>query len=303
MNGIPPPAAVVVFLAALGAGGAMGFVSGRRAEPAPAVEEETAVPESSQGASGRRPAEDAAASGEVAALNREIEELKRRAEELRKRIPQRRSREQKLAFARDLLDLVNLAAVSGDPALRDRYRFQIPDLEPDMAVVFAEALRSGQARDVEVVTWMLLECGGPEASSWVLGLLDRDPLDPALRPVEQACDRGVSPFGFARFSVDGALLEKVCALAGSPSDMQFYAIGLLAFSDTPEARGLLRQVAESDPSENLRMLALNSLSRIATEETRTWFEAWAAGLPEAVREENESRLRRARRNIERRLAR
>jgi hypothetical protein len=253
--------------------------------PAPvyAPKPESSPEESSSQAPGEAPSPDPAkppdASAKLAAAEKEIARLTARVAELETQAPKGKTREDRVAQAKEIMELLRKG--KDNPDSFKRLLQLITDLDPAMGPYFLERILDPEEKaDKEALYDLALASGGPEVAEWYVKMLD----DPALtadtrRRLLRIVGGGSKEiFSIRNLPVTGRLGEMAFQFANSSVTQEKQAAaGLLGAVDTPESRAALGRLA-ADSEWSVREVAIRSLGLAGDRDTLAWLDSMQSSL-------------------------
>jgi hypothetical protein len=245
---------------------------------APAKTGAEGVPAAGGGAdssSGDKPAP-ATSGSNPAADQTEIAKLRLRVAELEKLVPKEKTKEDKIAIAKEMIECIRKGKTN--PEAFRRLLQLISELDPAMGPYFLERVADEtETADRNTLIDLALSAGGPEVADWVLAkLADAGTSDDTRRRLLRTLGGGTREiFNIRNFPVQGALADTAFQYASSTATPERQAAaGLLGGVDTVESRTVLRRLASSDTEPGVIEQAIRSLGIVGDKETLTWLESW-----------------------------
>ncbi len=298
-RGFPPvaTAAVAAFALAAGAiGGAM-FERGRApaakepavASPAPAAEAPAPAP------AGGTPVPPTAASASpeaVAALTdarAEIAKLEQRVAELEKLVPKAKTKEDRIAMAKEMVECVRKG--KKDPEAFRRLLALISELCPEMGPYFLERMGDPEEKaDRSLLFDLAMAAGGPEVADLVLKHLTGSDDDQRTRVLRVLGGGSRELFTVRNLPVSGPLANLALQYASTGNNAERQAAaGLLGGVEGAESRTALYRLANSDTETSVKEQAVRSLGYVGDKETLAWLDTYQPSL-EGLRDYEKQRV-------------
>jgi hypothetical protein len=229
-----------------------------------------------------------------------IRELEGRLLELERRAGGVRSKEEKLAAAKEILDMfVRLSQGSADSDELLKAMSRLNELDGDTASYFIEKYRTTPKEHSftpEMALLLMLASGGPDVEAFVLSKLK----DPATSSSERrellsglAGENGFYSASRLPVGPELAQLAQRLVVSGDSDDRQGGA-GLLGSVDSPASRSILQQLAMTDADGDVRVTAVRALGYTGDRTTLQLLETYA--LP--VQNANEGELKALKQAVE-----
>lgn len=284
-------AAVAVAVAALAAGAVGGAMFERSRKPAagPAADSRPeAAPDGKPGppAAGEAPqlewpamiSKDAPAAR--AELQAENAKLKARVAELEKQLPKEKTKEDKIAIAKEILECIRKG--KRDPEAFRKMLKLIGELDPAMGPFFLERLADpDEPGEKNPLYDLALASGGPEVAEWALANLTNPGTDDDVRQRILRVLGGGSKelFTIRNLPVTGKLADLGFTYATSSSaDERRAGAGLLGGVNSVESRTTLARLASADAEWNVKETAIRSLALVGDKDTLTWLDTFRPSL-------------------------
>lgn len=227
------------------------------------------------------PEEASALPSKLAAAEKELAALRERVAELEKLVPKPKSKEDKLALAKEMLECLRKG--KNNPESFRRLLQLISELDPAMGPYFLERLADpDETADKDPLYDLALASGGPEVADWLLAKLTDSgtPEDVRRRLLRVLGGGSKELFSIRSLPVQGRLADTAFqyASAGNSQERQAGA-GLLGGVDTTESRTVLYRLATTDADNTVREQAVRSLGTAGDRETLAWLDTFQATFP------------------------
>ena len=287
-RGISPLVAAVVALVALAAGATGGALFERSRRPATkdapaetpgatAARKSPATP-SADNPSASDPSGPAtgAPAASLAEAQKEVAQLKERVAELEKLVPHEKTKEDKLALAKEMMECLRKG--KQDPAAFRRLLQLIAELDPAMGPYFIERLEDpNETADKKPLYDLILASGGPEVADWLLAKLNDTATDENMRHRLLRVLGGSSKeiFNMRNLPVNAALADLAYRYASATEgDERRAAAGLLGGVPSVESRTVLCRLASTDPDNDVKEAAVRSLALAGDKDTLAWLDTY-----------------------------
>lgn len=299
-KGLPPVVTAAVAAVALAAGAVGGALFERGRAPAPrdaapaspqAAPEPAAPPAAGdpQPAAAPAPGTSAPAEPGLAASRAEVARLKQRVAELEALVPKEKSKEDRIAMAKEMVECVRKG--KKDPEAFRRLLALLNELCPDMGPYFLERFADPEEKaDRGMLFDLAMAAGGPEVAAEVLRLLSGQDDDQRGRVLRILGGGSREIFTIRNLPVTGALANlalQYSATGGTPERQA--AAGLLGGVDSLESRTALYRLASSDSEATVKEQAIRSLGYVGDRETLAWLDTYQPTL-EGLRDWEKQRL-------------
>ncbi|MCE9582136.1 MAG: HEAT repeat domain-containing protein [Planctomycetes bacterium] len=291
VSGIAVSAIAVVALALGALGGAMFMKSRRPADAVSAAEGAGAAAAAPGGKVGGASDPGAGFPGGVATrtdssatavteAHTEILRLQKRVAELENLLPKEKTKEDKIALAKEMVECLRKGKKNPDSFRRLLHL--ITELDPAMGPYFVGLLTDpNETIEKDPLYDIALSAGGPEVADWLLGRLTDPATDEGVRRRLLRILGGSSRelFSIRNLPVQGRLADTAFqyAVSGDGPERQAGA-GLLGGIDSVEARSALYRLAVSDTELNVKEAAIRSLAYTGDKDTLPWLDTYAASL-------------------------
>ncbi len=302
MDGAPGrtgiPAAAVAALAALAlAAGAIGgamFERGRQpavkepaaAAPAPPAEAPAATPSPAPTPAGTASHESVE---ELAEARAEVARLKERVAALESLVPKPKTREDRIATAKEMLECVRKG--KRDPEAFRRLLALISELCPEMGPFFLERLADPEEKaDRGMIFDLAMAAGGPEVAEMVLKHLTGTDEEARTKVLRVLGGGSRELFTVRNLPVSGPLANLALQYASTGNNAERQAAaGLLGGVEGAESRTALYRLANSDTESGVKEQAVRSLGYIGDKETLAWLDTYQPSL-QGLRDHEKQRI-------------
>ncbi|MEK7468953.1 MAG: hypothetical protein AAB074_16380 [Planctomycetota bacterium] len=292
-SGLSPLVTVVASIVALAAGGMGGamFERGRHSSEkvdSPELAGSPAASASQAGesspaagtSSGTGTANTGDASRKLADAQAEVARLTQRVAELEKLVPRARTREDKIALAKEMLDCMRKGKKDAE-AFRRMLQL-LSDLDPEMGPYFLERLADPEEKaDKDMVIEFVMASGGPEVAEWLHAQLASPETGEDMRRRLLRILGGGSKeiFSIRNLPVKGPLADLAFRYAsGENQNERQAAAGLFGGIETVESRTALYRMAGSDTDFKVKEQAVRSLAFVGDRESLTWLDTFQASI-------------------------
>ena len=288
-RGTPAWAVLSIAVSALALGATAGawFMKGRQA-PAPAPVAEGGSPAAGTPIASPDPRDPApppeeasALPSKLAAAEKELAALRERVAELEKLVPKPKSKEDKIALAKEMLECLRKG--KNNPESFRRLLQLISELDPAMGPYFLERLADpDETADKDPLYDLALAAGGPEVADWLLAKLTETgtPEDVRRRLLRVLGGGSKELFSIRSLPVQGRLADTAFQYTSTGNSQERQAgAGLLGGVDTTESRTVLYRLATTDSDNTVREQAVRSLGTAGDRETLAWLDTFQATFP------------------------
>ncbi|KAF0242545.1 MAG: hypothetical protein FD180_3847 [Planctomycetota bacterium] len=236
-----------------------------------------ADPGSSSSTSASTPGE---ASKRLADAQAEVARLTKRVAELEKLAPRERTKEDKIAIAKEMIECMRKG--KRDTESFRRMLALLSELDPAMGPYFLERLADPEEKaDKDMVIEFLMASGGPEVAEWLQAQLASSETDGNMRRRLLRILGGGSKeiFSIRNMPVTGPLANLAFQYAtGENQNERQAAAGLFGGIDSVESRTALYRMAGSDTDFGVKEQAVRSLALSGDRETLSWLDTFQASL-------------------------
>lgn len=298
-SGIPAAAVAAVAVLALAAGAIGGalFERGRHPaakEPAPAApgHDTVATPAPPVNVAPPVPQDRTPASPDTASLTEaraEIARLEQRVAELEKLVPKAKTKEDKIAMAKEMLECVRKG--KRDPEAFRRLLALISELCPEMGPYFLERLADAEEKaDRGMIFDLAMAAGGPEVAEVVLKHLTGTDDEQRTKVLRVLGGGSRELFTVRNLPVTGPLANLALQYASTGNNAERQAAaGLLGGVEGAESRTALYRLANSDTESGVKEQAVRSLGYVGDKETLAWLDTYQPSL-EGLRDYEKQRI-------------
>jgi len=218
------------------------------------------------------------ASKKLADAQAEVVRLTQRVAELEKLVPKAKTKEDKIAIAKEMVECMRKG--KRDTEAFRRMLALLSELDPAMGPYFLERLLDPEEKvDKDMLYEFAMASGGPEVADWLLEQLTSTSTgENERRRLLRILGGGSKEiFSIRNMPVKGQLSDLAFqySSAGNSNERQA-AAGLLGGVDSVESRASLYRLAGSDTEWQVKEQAIRSLALSGDKDTLAWLDTFEA---------------------------